>query len=103
MAKSCAFSWRRNGPELDQQPEGVDLRPVFYQLAVHDAVHGDSFHLHVFSRRRNAQKLTGMLAVAGDPGDDPVAIGVLVVDLVVEVGERLERIGKGLPGALDAG
>src|SRR5579859_4957276 len=28
MAKLCAFSWRRNRPELDQQSEGVDLPPV---------------------------------------------------------------------------
>ena len=47
--------------------------------------------------------LPGVLAVARDPGDDPVAIGVLVVDLVVEVGERLERVGKGRPGAFDVG
>ena len=97
-----SFLRTRNGTKLLQQAEGVDLRPMFDHSAVNDAMDGDALHLHLFARGGNPEELPGVLAVARQPGDDPVAIGVLVFDLVAELGEGVQRVCEALAGTFDA-
>jgi hypothetical protein len=85
---------RRDRPQLHQQPGGVDLSPVLDDLAPGDSMDGDSLHPHVSARGRDTEEVAGVLAVTNDPADDGVAVGVLVLDLVMEVREGVEPLDE---------
>jgi hypothetical protein len=76
---------------------------VLDDLAPGDSMDGDSLHPHVSARGRDTEEVAGVLSVTNDPADDGVAVGVLVLDLVMEVREGVEPLDEGLTGSFNAG
>src|SRR5579871_1989802 len=76
-------------PDLLEQPQHVQLRPLFDDTAIPHAKHVDARELHWAAGCRNTRHVTRVHSTPGDAVDDQVAFGDLIVDLV-----RVAEIGR---------
>ncbi len=84
-----------------KEPDVIARRPVLDELPVSNAVDGNCGFLHVCSSGGEPTgKFTDVLAVRREPGDDLVAIGELILDLVAarrRLAENAKRLLQPVP------
>src|ERR1700710_2978594 len=82
----CRHRLLRYRPELLEQPQRIETRPVFHDLAIRKTVDLDAAHSNPFPRRRNVMVRTAMRPPARPTDDHPVTFRDLILNCVDEVG-----------------